>query len=345
MKTFFAWQPLVPPGENPDPAWIRRTALQGALIALGSGLAQVSLGMHEGWLVFLPLTVSALLFGLPHGAIDHLVALGLAGRALKAGNLLVVAGLYLLLAVLYGGLWLIAPSLALAGFLAMTLYHWGKADSVFDRIRYPDGVLAESRLLRWIHTALRGSLPIGLPLLAFPEQSANFLHSCLELFAEGQAPPVELWRLWIGGLLSVLLAVELCLLWQHRRAGGGPCLLVETGLLLALFSLVPPVAAIGWYFCLWHGLRHVLRLTRYRSDSDQTETGARAFGLFFRRALPFTLLSLLFLALAGLGLPTEGSPARWIALYLVLISTLTFPHIILVEWMDRKSIDSIQDSR
>lgn len=346
MKTFFAWQPLVPPGKSPAPAWIRRTAFRGALIALGGALLQVSLGMHEGWLVFLPLVVSALLFGLPHGAIDHLVALGLAGRALKPGNLLAVAGLYLLLAVLYGGLWWLAPGLAIAGFLAMTLYHWGQADTTFDRIRDPGGVLTKSRLLRWTHTALRGCLPIGLPLLAFPEQSAAFLHSCLALFVEGQAPPVEHWRLWIGGLLSALLAGELCLLWRHRRADGGLCLVLETGLLLALFSLVPPLVAIGWYFCLWHGLRHVLRLTRYQAaDSGPPETGARAFGLFFRRALPFTLLPLLFLALAGRGLPTEGSPARWIALYLVLISTLTFPHIILVEWMDRKTIDRRQHSR
>lgn len=337
MKTLFAWQALVPPRETSAPAWIRRAALGGALIALGGGLVQVGLGMHEGWLLFLPLAVSALLFGLPHGAIDHLVALGLAGRALKAGNLLAVVGLYLLLALLYGGLWLVAPGLALLGFLVMTIYHWGKADTAFERIRYPEGPLAGNRLLRPIHTAVRGGLPVGLPLLAFPEQSADFLRSCLELFVEGPAPPIELWRLWVGGILSALLAVELCLLWRHRRTEGGRRLLVETGLLLALFWLVPPLAAIGWYFCLWHGLRHVLRLTRYHAGTSNPGTGARAFALFFRRAIPFTLVSLLFLALAGLALPTEGSPARWVALYLVLISTLTFPHIILVEWMDQKA--------
>lgn len=188
-------------------------------------------------------------------------------------------------------------------------------------------------MLRWIHTALRGSIPIGLPLLAFPGQSADFLRSCLSLFMEAPVLPGFI-KGWIAGFLLTLFILELLLLLRAERTGESLHLTVETVLLLALFTTVPPLAAIGWYFCLWHGLRHVLRLCRYSPDGSNGARTSAPIRLFLYRALPFTLLSLLFLALAGLALPTAGEPARWIALYLVLISTLTFPHIILVEWMD-----------
>lgn len=335
MKSLFAWQALPPPAYGSEPAWIHRAALIGALIALTGGLLQLALGLGEGWQAFLPLAVSALLFGLPHGAIDHLVALGLAGRQLKPGNLLLVTGIYALLALLYGGLWLIAPGAALLGFLIMTIYHWGKADTAFDSVRFPDGALPRSPFFRVVHTTLRGGLPIGLPLLVFPEPSVDFLRSCLQLFVDHGVPAVQLWRPWLGGALTLLLALELFLLWRHRSMSGSRYLLMETGLLLALFICLPPLAAIGWYFCLWHGLRHVLRLTRYGGGASTSQTCLNALGFFYYRALPFTLVSLLFLGLLGLGLPASETPMQWVALYLVLISTLTFPHIILVEWMDQ----------
>ena len=335
MKPFFAWKPLAPPQETAMPEWIQRAALVGVILALSGGLIQSGLGLDQGGALIFPLAVSALLFGLPHGAIDHLVALGLAGRTLQPGNVLLVAGIYLLLALLYGGLWLIAPGLALLGFLAMTFYHWGKADTVFELLRCPGGALAKDRRLRWIHTAVRGGIPMGMPLLAFPEASAAFLQSCLALFIQNPASP-ELWRPWIAGALFSLITLECLLLFRAKKDSGCWHIIIETLLLLALFTWVPPLAAIGWYFCLWHGLRHVLRLARYRSGPGNGLTKLRALRLFFYRAIPFTLLSLLFLALAGLALPVAGEPTRWIALYLVLISALTFPHIILVEWMDRE---------
>lgn len=341
MKSLFAWQALPPPAYGSEPAWIHRAARSGAVIALAGGLLQLGFGFQHGAVALLPLAVSALLFGLPHGAIDHLVALGLAGKGLNTRSLFCVAGLYLLLSILYGCLWLTAPGLAIVGFLMMTTYHWGQADTAFDALRFPDGPLSQCRLFRVTHSAIRGAIPIGLPLLVFPEQSTDFLLGCIGLFVEEPNPHINLYRPWVGSFIALLLGAELFMLWRHRSASGSRSFLLETGLLIAIFTLLPPLIAIGWYFCLWHGLRHVLRLTRYGPAQTGTRSGFRALGLFFYRALPFTLLSLLFLGLLGLSLPTESAPGRWIALYLVLISTLTFPHMLLVEWMDRTEFSTL----
>ncbi|HKK18115.1 MAG TPA: beta-carotene 15,15'-dioxygenase, Brp/Blh family, partial [Opitutales bacterium] len=176
-------------------------------------------------------------------------------------------------------------------------------------------------------------------LLAFPEASTAFLQNCLALFLD-RPPGIGIWKAPIAVLLFALVGTEIMLLLRSAKTAGSLPLLAETVLLLALFALVPPLAAIGWYFCLWHGLRHVLRLCRYSSERKPEAGPSGALALFFYRALPFTLLSLVFLALAGLALPTAGEPARWVALYLVLISALTFPHIMLVEWMDRRAVTS-----
>ncbi len=301
------------------------------------GLLQVVTGFTHGWLLYLPLVLSALLFGLPHGAIDHLVALGLAGKSLTLPALLCICGLYLLLAMLYAALWWLAPGFALLGYLLMTLYHWGKADTVFELILRPDGALAGNRLLLWTHTAVRGLLPIGLPLAAFPEASAAFLQSCLAFFMD-PSTPIEIPGGLIALSLCALLLLEGGLLLRSPKPEGRIALLLETISLIALFTLVPPLAAIGWYFCLWHGLRHVLRLCRYSAEEKPSAKPMESMRLFFYRALPFTLLSLMFLGLAGVLLPTGGDPARWVALYLVLIAALTFPHIVLVEWMDRREM-------
>ncbi len=335
MKSLFAWQALSPPVCGVEPVWMHQAARGGAMIALAGGLFQVVFGFDEGAMAFLPLAISALLFGLPHGAIDHLVALGLGGKRLNTRNVFSVAGLYLLLSILYGCLWLAAPGLALLGFLLMTTYHWGTADTTFDSLRFPDGALPKQRLFRLSHSALRGAIPMGLPLLFFPRQSTDFLLSCLSLFADQPDPDIHLYGVWVGAFIGLLLGAELWMLWQHRSANGSRSLLLETAILVAIFTLLPPLIAIGWYFCLWHGLRHVLRLCRYGNTPKVDPSGLRALGLFYYRALPFTFVSLLFLGLLRLGLPTGETPMQWVALYLVLISTLTFPHILLVEWMDQ----------
>lgn len=342
MKQFFAWAPLHPPKNSLSAPSLRRGAMLGAIIALAGGLGQAFLGLDLGpeqaWVPYLPLMASAVIFGFPHGAIDHLVALGLAGQKMKPAPFLCVIGLYLLLALLFASIWLIAPSYALAAFLIITILHWGRADTIFEQIVAPEGPLQRIPHLRPFHSALRGLIPIGLPFIAFPEESAAFVASTTLLF-DAFPPDIETLRPIIAALLLTLVLAEI-LIFLRSRSKGGFKLLTESAGLGLFFYFVPPIVAIGWYFCFWHGLRHVLRLSRYRS----TDTGAvqpsrpHPIRLFYRRALPFTLVPLLFLLWVGLSAFRENGPAQWAAQYLVLISALTVPHMILVEWMDRREI-------
>jgi Brp/Blh family beta-carotene 15,15'-monooxygenase len=340
----FAWVPLAPPEASVEPPpWVYRWALLAALVAGLGGLIQVSLGLTAGLAALLPIAMSALLFGMPHGAIDHLVAIGLLRQRLTLSVLAAVAGAYVAIAVVYGLVWVVAPGAALVFFLIITVIHWGHADAAFARITHPRSLLRDSPALYRCHAILRGLLPVGLPLVAFPQESQQFLESCTQLVGVS-APELGLARTALLYTIAGLVLVENCwLIYRQIRGRGADAwrLLTETVLLLVFFSLVPPLIAIGWYFCLWHGLRHVLRLMRYAPPEDAS--GRRcsldpAVRLFFRRAAPFTLVPLLCLGGLGLMLSSQAEPESWLALYLVLISTLTLPHMILVAWMDRTEL-------
>jgi Brp/Blh family beta-carotene 15,15'-monooxygenase len=339
MKTLFAWCPLAPPAGSSRVRWIESAARLGMLGTIGGGVLQVSLGWSEGPALFLPLIASALIFGLPHGAVDHLVVLGLAGLKLQPRALAVVCGIYLLLAVLFASLWVFTPSLAVVAFLLMTIYHWGWADTAYEITCRSSDSLGKSPGLRLVHSALRGFIPIGLPFLSFPQETGVFVQSCVAIFAD-EALPTGPWENVIAAALGLLFCAELAFLLRQRGTSGRGRMLFETMALIGFFSLVPPLIAIGWYFCLWHGLRHVLRLCRYADRSGEGESSPRALLLFFRRALPFTLASVGLLLLAALFLPVSENLSDWIALYLVLISALTFPHVLLVKWMDHREWQS-----
>lgn len=338
MKRFFAWQALRPPAADVGAAASMRIwADGGAVLLLILGLLQLAFGLEAGLLQLLPLIVGLLLFGLPHGAIDHLVALGLAGRAMRPRPLGLILLLYLVLVVAVIVLWLHAPFLAATGFLLMTLYHWGKADVAFEHLFYePVGRRGRRALEDWIHLLLRGLIPVGLPFLAFPDQAVAFINGCIHLFSPELQPSWSfLRRVLLVVFVSLFMADALCY-GRRWRAPSARRVLLENVALTAFFWQVTPLVAIGWYFAGWHGYRHFLRLCRYEPVGP---SGNRAIFRSMRRriwqALPFTIISvLMLLALYGRMQEQVSDPFAGAALYLVLISALTLPHLVVVEWMD-----------
>ena len=112
----------------------------------------------------------------------------------------------------------------------------------------------------------------------------------------------------------------------------------ETVLLAAYFAFVPPLPAVGLYFCLWHSARFVARLMLLDGASPLREGRlVPALAYFFRDAAPLTAVALGLLVALYFAVPGAGNgAAALLALYLVLISTLTLPHVAIVLWMDRK---------
>ena len=290
---------------------------------------------------FVPFIVGMVFLGLPHGALDHLAPLRLLHRRLTLSYLILFVLGYGALVGVYLVFWRVWPAGALAAFLMLSLLHWGQGDAYFLQVFVaqapPESVAG--RLLVW---AVRGGLPILLPVLAFPLVFTQVAGGIL-----GWYGPSGGWVL--GGtlrdaglaLFGVLLVTYLGRSWRRDRRAFGLDV-SETILLLAYFWLVPPILAVGVYFCVWHSARHLARLTLL--DLRPDEPLARCLGRQAIEAMPMTLGAVALLA--GLFVwhgRQNVSAGDLVYLYLSLIAALTFPHFLLVLWMDRQELG--QDGR
>lgn len=284
---------------------------------------------------YVPLAVSILLFGLPHGAVDHLVPARLSGTSV-AVSLTVVGSAYLLLGGLYAALWLTAPVPAALLFVAITWFHWGQGD-VYALVAFIDADHLEQAPIRAATLIVRGGLPMLVPLFAFPDRYRAVVDSWVGLF--GRDLRVA-WlfaidtRLILGALFLGTTMITLTA--GYRVAGPSRewrIDAVETTLLWIFFLSVPPLIAVGVYFCLWHSLRHVLRLATL---DDQT-TSRGHLRSFARDAAPLTALALVLLVGFAFIVPvTPSNSSGLVALYLVFIAVVTLPHVLLVSWMDHR---------
>lgn len=290
---------------------------------------------------FVPFLLGMVFLGLPHGALDHLAPLFLRHRRLTPRYLLQFVLGYLALVATYLVFWHVLPGAALAVFLLFSWLHWGQGDAYYLETfeGRPTPKNWGERLTVWL---VRGGLPIALPALAFPLVFTQVAGGILGWY--GTAPTLALNEQWREAGLVGLAALLALYLWQSWRARPGGFLrdIGEVGLLLLYFALVPPILAVGVYFCVWHSARHLARLMLL----DESQAAPLSRGELTKpilrvawQATPMTLGALAMLAALfwwhGRAHVTAGA---FVYLYLSLIAALTFPHFLLVLWMDREEL-------
>ncbi|WP_336336758.1 Brp/Blh family beta-carotene 15,15'-dioxygenase [Haloarcula brevis] len=324
----------------------RRVALVPGWVASAAAVAPFLAGLPvPPPLQYGPLVVSVVLLGLPHGAVDHLAVARTRGQRPGWRAIARVFALYGVVGGAYALVWFLAPAAAFVLFIAVTWFHWGQGD-LYALLALADADHLRSRPQRVGAVLVRGGLPMLVPLLAFPEWYRRVATDLVSLFAPDAAAAIA-WAfrtdvrtglaVAYGALVVVTLAVGFA-----RADARRPWLLDagETLGLLAYFALVPPVLAIGVYFCLWHSLRHVVRLLLVDDDATAALANrdpAAALARFARDAAPLTAASLALLG--GLYFLVPNPPAsvpEWVALYLVFIAVVTLPHVVVVTVMDRE---------
>jgi Brp/Blh family beta-carotene 15,15'-monooxygenase len=317
------------------PAWVTVAVVGlGSVLLPATGLA----GALPPWARYLPLAASLLLFGLPHGAVDHLAPTRAADRPTTLRSMAVVGLGYLLVGGAYAAAWVVAPVASAAFFVVLTWFHWGQGDL------YALDALGSDHLsgagVRAGTVLVRGGLPMLVPLLSYPERYRAVVDAWVALFGR------ELTAAWLvaadtrvalGGAFAALTVGTLV---AGYRSRGGRWRLdaAETLLLWAYFLVVPPLVAVGIYFCVWHSLRHVGRLM---GVDDGARTAFRERGTLAALvrtgldAAPLTAVSVLMLVGVGVVAGVDTAPRVLAALYLVFIAVVTLPHVVVVTWMDR----------
>lgn len=325
-----------------------RLSSRWGLLAIVAAIAvTAAVGSPPLAVQYVPLAVSVVVLGLPHGAVDHLVLPRARGDPITARSLAFVGLLYLVVGAAYAALWLLAPAPAFVLFILVTLVHWGQGD-VYALVGFYGASHLDSRAGRLLALAVRGALPMLVPLLAFPAQYAFVAETIVGAFDPDAAAALEpafspsvraAVAIGLGGAIALSLSLG------YVRAGAdgrGPWAidLVETIGLVGYFAIVPPVLAIGLYFCFWHSLRHVLRamlLDPVAGEALERCAVGAALRRFFREAAPLTAGGAIVLVAIWLSVPrTPTTVPDAIGVYLVTIAVLTLPHVVVVSLLDRE---------
>jgi Brp/Blh family beta-carotene 15,15'-monooxygenase len=326
-----------------------RTALGRASLYLGWGplaaLVPLALLLPEIPPVYryLPLVASAVIFGMPHGAVDYVALPRARAGQVDLRGVAVVSVLYLVLGAAYLALWFLLPLVAAAAFILLTWFHWGQGELYVLRALFEADHVDD--LTQQVATVVvRGGLPMLVPLLAFPERYRAVADTFVAPFG-GHVGSWWLFDAWPRLLLmagfGLITIVTLARGWTRATDRRGWRLdAAECGLLWVYFMTVPPVLAVGMYFCLWHSVRHIARVILLDARSVDALVEQRfgwAMGKFGLEAAVPTALALVFAGALWTMTPnTAGTLAGATGLYLVAIAVLTLPHTVVVGLIDRE---------
>jgi len=267
-------------------------------------------------LVALPIA----LLGVMHGGLDPWVGdIVMRDRLGRSGRLLFVVS-YLAVMAIVIACWVFAPLATLAGFLLISVLHFGEQDAHAFAGR-SDG----------LSLSVFGAIPVLGPVAAHPAEVAlifgwltgveqTVLADILNWLAQ---PLIAIWLVGAGMLVARM---------HIERETNRRFQLAGLGVLVASMILLPPLIAFAAYFCLLHSFGHLLDMASRASgpwrDWSPVQWAARLW--------PATLGALalgMFGWMALSGLNTSHLLERELLAQVIFcgLAALTVPHVLLYE--------------
>ncbi|MFO7848288.1 MAG: Brp/Blh family beta-carotene 15,15'-dioxygenase [Balneolaceae bacterium] len=271
------------------------------------------------------LLASVVVIGIPHGAIDHIMASELYGLNQTLKDHLIFYSSYLLVMMIIGALWVLLPVAGMILFLIISVYHFGQADM-------EDFMTGRHRGFR-IHYLNRGWLIIGLIIFSDPSVTVPIIADAV------QTDPSELSGHLPGASTAVFSTLGIYTAISAAGILSGTIqnsltYFFDSLLLIACLLGTGPLIGFAIYFALWHSAGHIREMISFFESRNKPLTIAR----FYKKAAPFTLISFAGLALLFQVNTLLSLDNQFITLMFILISVLTLPHMFIVERMyDEKS--------
>jgi Brp/Blh family beta-carotene 15,15'-monooxygenase len=291
-----------------------RIAVIGAIITFGIfDLISFELPL-SGQIV---IAVIALLIGIPHGAIDHLITIPRESRV----RFITFIIFYILLAVGSGFAIATWNQIGFHLILVISALHFGFGDSAFKSEWNESRGITKDGFIRVSAYALpAGFLPVILPLTDSRALSAlNRIN-----------PQISNWSGSINQTLrNIVLALALIglfLLLINRNFQASLDLL-----LLAILSLLaPPLIAFAVYFGCWHAVRHTARLVPKLPKATSFAHSGNSFKAFLSAVTPglYAVIGTIFLAIGLMVFRPEYFDTGLLWTVLVIIWALTIPHML-----------------
>ncbi len=240
--------------------------------------------------------------GLPHGALDPLIArraglwrtpLGFAGFNLG----------YLVIVVLVVGVWLLAPTASLIGFLVVSGIHFGA-----------DWNSGRSVVLR----SLTGVGLLTLPAFAHHDEVAG-IYRTLAGTGGGVVADVQA---WLGPVAIIAMLIGAALALRRRPTDTLEILLATT---LALVA--PPLIFFALYFCALHSARHL----RHGFAEERGSGRLAVLITVVYTVVPIAVVGILTVVFVGDFAPGGSLAGGWIIrLVFIGLAALTVPHMMVI---------------
>ena len=292
---------------------------------LFSGVLYITIGSENlGWQI--GLAIAALAIGIPHGAVDHLVALPQTSRPRLV---LLIIG-YVLVAVIAVLAILHWNKLGFQLVLAMSALHFGFGDAAF--IAEQDRLENRQRMRQKVQNMFAissGIIPVFIPLLKSSTKSALAeINPALISWASDIEPQIKF-------LVGFFLVLTLILLAKDNRPREFIDLIFLTGLAL----IAPPLVAFAVYFGCWHAMRHTARLTLLLPKSVNAANENNPRKSFLSAVIPGlpALVGTVVVALV-IAVTDSNIDASYLWYLLVVVWALTVPHMIVTSKIDQKAL-------
>jgi Brp/Blh family beta-carotene 15,15'-monooxygenase len=249
-----------------------------------------------------------LLIGVPHGGFDGAVARRI-GWPVGVAPWLSFHLAYIALAALVVGLWWLFPLSSLGVFLLISAFHFGASDIADNG----------SDWLPWVAHG-------GLICIAIPCLQPSRVEPIFAVLVGVDNAGVLMWGItllfipWIMSCIGYLGYAYFKP--QYRKT------LISLLILLGLVSMLAPLWSFALYFCLWHSRGHTLRLWHSLAQSERTRS--------IREAAIYTVSAWVSMGIIFYHLQGEAT-ALLVQLTFIGLAALTLPHMLLVDYADRKN--------
>ncbi len=264
-----------------------------------------------------------LLIGVSHGSLDHIKGKKLL-KSFNLNNISIFYFTYLLFAISITLFWILFPATALIIFLIVASYHFGKEDTQF--------LIKKNSYIEQFLFLFKGSLVILAPLIFHFDETISIFKLLLiknETFYSSLALIENIKLLNFGIFISSLSSVFLFVKNFELK---------KFTIFLDYFSIIiinyyfTPLIAFTIYFCFLHSIRHSISLI-IELDEENLKNG---FFIFFRKALPLTILTAIFCFIIMYFLNKNYSfDSSVLKLIFIGLASLTFPHILLEYLIDK----------
>jgi len=292
------------------------TACTALVFILGALFFPSLIKSAEIWVVVL----SVLIIGIPHGAIDHIMAAELFSLNQTLKDHLLFYASYLLVMFIIGALWIFLPEAGMALFLIISIYHFGQADM--------EDFLSDRSPVNRLFYSARGLLIIGLIVFSEPTTTYPIMADAMQMntLILSDFMPSANSSLWIVIGLYCLISGFGIVTGRFENVTN----FIVDSLLLTLFLWVTgPLVGFAVYFALWHSAGHINEMREFFKSRGKSLSVAQ----FYKKATPFTVVSiigLLLLLFINIQINLEN---QFLSLMFILISVLTLPHMLIVEKM------------